>query len=199
MLKCGAHCERQHGLHELSISLLCELHYPARWVCVHSVHVIFLLCFFIGVLLFTCLRYPEALTDPSYRGQILTLTYPIVGNYGVPNTQELDELGLRKYVESERIQVSQSALVMSGQTLFRTIRSFLEIVFFLQHLKIPFVVFFVIIAVTHKKFLAICNWFTRLKFSSVFFGPCCISCCSFHWERSTFAFKVTACYLFSSL
>uniref|UniRef100_A0A8D3BQT0 carbamoyl-phosphate synthase (ammonia) n=2 Tax=Scophthalmus maximus TaxID=52904 RepID=A0A8D3BQT0_SCOMX len=50
--------------------------------------------------------YPEALTDPSYRGQILTLTYPIVGNYGVPNTQELDELGLRKHVESERIQVS---------------------------------------------------------------------------------------------
>lgn len=52
-----------------------------------------------------CFRYPEALTDPSYRGQILTLTYPIVGNYGVPNTQEVDELGLRKHVESERIQV----------------------------------------------------------------------------------------------
>uniref|UniRef100_A0A673I567 Carbamoyl-phosphate synthase 1, mitochondrial n=1 Tax=Sinocyclocheilus rhinocerous TaxID=307959 RepID=A0A673I567_9TELE len=50
--------------------------------------------------------YPEALTDPSYRGQILTLTYPIVGNYGVPNTQELDELGLKKNVESDRIQVS---------------------------------------------------------------------------------------------
>uniref|UniRef100_A0A8C6P7L3 Carbamoyl-phosphate synthase 1 n=1 Tax=Nothobranchius furzeri TaxID=105023 RepID=A0A8C6P7L3_NOTFU len=50
--------------------------------------------------------YPEALTDPSYRGQILTLTYPIVGNYGVPNTQELDELGLRKHVESDCIQVS---------------------------------------------------------------------------------------------
>lgn len=57
------------------------------------------------VLLLSSFRYPEALTDPSYRGQILTLTYPIVGNYGVPNTQELDELGLRKYVESERIQV----------------------------------------------------------------------------------------------
>ncbi|XP_028847155.1 carbamoyl-phosphate synthase [ammonia], mitochondrial isoform X1 [Denticeps clupeoides] len=50
--------------------------------------------------------YPEALTDPSYRGQILTLTYPMVGNYGVPNTQELDELGLQKHVESECIQVS---------------------------------------------------------------------------------------------
>ncbi|XP_026768709.3 carbamoyl-phosphate synthase [ammonia], mitochondrial [Pangasianodon hypophthalmus] len=50
--------------------------------------------------------YPEALTDPSYRGQILTLTYPIVGNYGVPNMQELDEVGLRKNSESDRIQVS---------------------------------------------------------------------------------------------
>ena len=28
--------------------------------------------------------YPEALTDPSYKGQILTFTYPMVGNYGVP-------------------------------------------------------------------------------------------------------------------
>jgi len=29
--------------------------------------------------------YPEALTDPSYRGQILCLTYPLIGNYGVPD------------------------------------------------------------------------------------------------------------------
>lgn len=57
-----------------------------------------------------CCRYPEALTDPSYRGQILTLTYPIVGNYGVPNTQAVDELGLRKYVESEQIQVGNMLL-----------------------------------------------------------------------------------------
>src|SRR5437879_2106738 len=28
--------------------------------------------------------YPEALTDPSYTGQILSMTYPIIGNYGVP-------------------------------------------------------------------------------------------------------------------
>lgn len=81
-----------------------------------------MMCFFINsqycsntfVLLFRCCRYPEALTDPSYRGQILTLTYPIVGNYGVPNTQELDELGLRKYVESERIQVVNLLLVLRG-------------------------------------------------------------------------------------
>ncbi|HEX9262185.1 MAG TPA: glutamine-hydrolyzing carbamoyl-phosphate synthase small subunit [Candidatus Bathyarchaeia archaeon] len=47
--------------------------------------------------------YPEALTDPSYNGQILTLTYPLVGNYGVPPVT-LD-LGLPLYFESDRIQV----------------------------------------------------------------------------------------------
>lgn len=66
----------------------------------------------IFVLPFLGFRYPEALTDPSYRGQILTLTYPIVGNYGVPNTQELDELGLRKHVESDRIQVASAFQVL---------------------------------------------------------------------------------------
>jgi carbamoyl-phosphate synthase small subunit len=46
--------------------------------------------------------YPEALTDPSYRGQILSLTYPLVGNYGVP-PYDLN-LGLPLYFESDRIQ-----------------------------------------------------------------------------------------------
>jgi carbamoyl-phosphate synthase small subunit len=41
--------------------------------------------------------YPESLTDPSYKGQILTLTYPLIGNYGVPD---------KKYWESDKIQVS---------------------------------------------------------------------------------------------
>lgn len=68
-------------------------------------------CPVIFVWLFPFFRYPEALTDPSYKGQILTLTYPIVGNYGVPNTQELDELGLRKHVESECIQVGNLVVV----------------------------------------------------------------------------------------
>lgn len=39
--------------------------------------------------------YPEALSDPSYRGQLLTLTYPLVGNYGVPKDEEGD-FGLSK-------------------------------------------------------------------------------------------------------
>ena len=48
--------------------------------------------------------YPEALTDPSYKGQILTLTYPLVGNYGVP-PYDL-ELGIPRYFESESIKVT---------------------------------------------------------------------------------------------
>ena len=48
--------------------------------------------------------YTEALTDPSYKGQILTLTYPLVGNYGVPDTSVRDSDGIRKFFESDRIQ-----------------------------------------------------------------------------------------------
>ena len=47
--------------------------------------------------------YPEALTDPSYKGQVLTLTYPLVGNYGVPS-YDLN-FGIPLYFESDRIQV----------------------------------------------------------------------------------------------
>ncbi|NHI02514.1 Carbamoyl-phosphate synthase small chain [Candidatus Nitrosotalea sp. TS] len=49
--------------------------------------------------------YTEALTDPSYSGQILTLTYPLVGNYGIPDVLEKDEDGIQKYTESDRIQI----------------------------------------------------------------------------------------------
>ncbi|MEN9918554.1 MAG: glutamine-hydrolyzing carbamoyl-phosphate synthase small subunit [Bacteroidota bacterium] len=48
--------------------------------------------------------YPESLTDPSYIGQILTLTFPLVGNYGVP--EDLFTDGISDFNESERIQVS---------------------------------------------------------------------------------------------
>ncbi|MDR2086210.1 MAG: carbamoyl-phosphate synthase (glutamine-hydrolyzing) large subunit [Dysgonamonadaceae bacterium] len=48
--------------------------------------------------------YPESLTDPSYAGQILTVTYPLVGNYGVPEDRIIN--GLSEFYESEKIQVS---------------------------------------------------------------------------------------------
>uniref|UniRef100_A0A8C4QW46 Carbamoyl-phosphate synthase small subunit N-terminal domain-containing protein n=1 Tax=Eptatretus burgeri TaxID=7764 RepID=A0A8C4QW46_EPTBU len=50
--------------------------------------------------------YPEALTDPSYRDQILILTYPLIGNYGVPDCSVLDEFGLLKWFESFRIHAA---------------------------------------------------------------------------------------------
>ena len=46
--------------------------------------------------------YPESLTDPSYAGQILVTTYPLIGNYGVPETGGEP---LPKFMESERIHV----------------------------------------------------------------------------------------------
>ena len=48
--------------------------------------------------------YPEALTDPSYNGQILTLTYPLIGNYGVPDPLLKDDDGIPKFFESDKIQ-----------------------------------------------------------------------------------------------
>ncbi|WEU39965.1 MAG: glutamine-hydrolyzing carbamoyl-phosphate synthase small subunit [Candidatus Odinarchaeum yellowstonii] len=48
--------------------------------------------------------YPESLTDPSYHEQFLCLTYPLIGNYGVPS-YEMFEYSLPKYFESDRIQV----------------------------------------------------------------------------------------------
>ncbi|TMW60483.1 hypothetical protein Poli38472_000525 [Pythium oligandrum] len=50
--------------------------------------------------------YPEALTDPSFKGQILNMTFPMVGNYGVPCTKTLDEYGLNKFIESDRIHAA---------------------------------------------------------------------------------------------
>src|SRR3979409_696422 len=47
--------------------------------------------------------YPESLTDPSYRGQILVFTYPLVGNYGVPDWTERN--GIPEHFESGDIQV----------------------------------------------------------------------------------------------
>jgi len=54
--------------------------------------------------------YPESLTDPSYKEQILTFTYPLIGNYGIPKNIK-DKYGLEKYFESDHIQVS--AIIVS--------------------------------------------------------------------------------------
>ncbi len=53
--------------------------------------------------------YPESLTDPSYRGQVLVLTYPSIGNYGVPGKTIEDDM--YQFFESDHIQIS--ALIIS--------------------------------------------------------------------------------------
>ena len=53
--------------------------------------------------------YPESLTDPSYKGQLLVATYPLIGNYGVPNNVKKQDL--LEFYESDKIQIS--ALVVS--------------------------------------------------------------------------------------
>ena len=54
--------------------------------------------------------YPESLTDPSYAGQLMTLTYPLVGNYGVPPFT-VEPNGLATFMESERIHAE--AIIVS--------------------------------------------------------------------------------------
>ena len=52
--------------------------------------------------------YPESITDPSYEGQILVITYPLVGNYGVPDRNLKDEIveSLPRHFESNRIHIA---------------------------------------------------------------------------------------------
>ncbi|MCI4368442.1 MAG: glutamine-hydrolyzing carbamoyl-phosphate synthase small subunit [Thermoplasmata archaeon] len=58
--------------------------------------------------------YPESLTDPSYRGQILTFTYPLLGNYGVPPRGRRDGFGLPVGFEADSVQVR--GMVVRGLT-----------------------------------------------------------------------------------
>src|SRR3989338_7542721 len=79
--------------------------------------------------------YPESLTDPSYRGQILTFTYPLIGNYGVP-VEELNEFGFSKNFESEQIHVRGVVVAqVSDHTSHFTAASSLDR--WLEHHKIP--------------------------------------------------------------
>jgi carbamoyl-phosphate synthase small subunit len=62
----------------------------------------------VGEVVFTTgmVGYTESITDPSYRGQILTFTYPLIGNYGVPSYDVVDEHSIPLNFESDRAQVS---------------------------------------------------------------------------------------------
>jgi carbamoyl-phosphate synthase small subunit len=63
--------------------------------------------------------YPESLTDPSYKGQILVFTYPLIGNYGMPDFSRRD--GILNFYESDRGQVQ--GLIVSEYSLNNDHRS----------------------------------------------------------------------------
>ncbi|KAH9909114.1 carbamoyl-phosphate synth [Xylariomycetidae sp. FL2044] len=58
--------------------------------------------------------YPESITDPSYRGQILVITFPLVGNYGVPSRETMDELLRDRPAHFEASEIHIAGLVVSS-------------------------------------------------------------------------------------
>ncbi|KAL9127681.1 MAG: hypothetical protein Q9217_003479, partial [Psora testacea] len=58
--------------------------------------------------------YPESITDPSYRGQILVITFPLVGNYGVPSRETVDRLSNDIPAHFEATQIHVSGLVVAS-------------------------------------------------------------------------------------
>ncbi len=61
--------------------------------------------------------YPESMTDPSYQGQILTFTYPLIGNYGIPDPDARDKWGLPKFFESDGIDLQSERKIVPYDTL----------------------------------------------------------------------------------
>ncbi|MBU0767223.1 glutamine-hydrolyzing carbamoyl-phosphate synthase small subunit [Patescibacteria group bacterium] len=79
--------------------------------------------------------YVESLTDPSYRGQILTFTYPLIGNYGVPSG-EANEYGFSKNFESEAIHV-RGVIVAQQSPDFSHFKAVSSLSNWMEHHKIP--------------------------------------------------------------
>ncbi|MBU2213195.1 glutamine-hydrolyzing carbamoyl-phosphate synthase small subunit [Patescibacteria group bacterium] len=79
--------------------------------------------------------YVESLTDPSYRGQILTFTYPLIGNYGVPSA-ESNEWGFSANFESEQIHV-RGVIVAQQSPDFSHFKAVSSLSNWMEHHKIP--------------------------------------------------------------
>lgn len=78
--------------------------------------------------------YPETLTDPSYKGQILVMTYPLIGNYGVPEFNSDDDLPVN--FESNKIQV-QGLIVSEQSELFSHWNAFQSLSAWLKKYHVP--------------------------------------------------------------
>lgn len=79
--------------------------------------------------------YPETLTDPSYKGQILVMTYPLTGNYGVPDLKR-DRFGLPLGFESDKIQVA-GLIVSEHSTDFSHHQAVQSLSHWLDHEGVP--------------------------------------------------------------
>ncbi len=73
-----------------------------------------------GELVFTTgmVGYSEALTDPSYFGQILTFTYPLIGNYGIPPLPGPLKLPIPRGFESDRVHASAVIVTVDSPEAF---------------------------------------------------------------------------------
>jgi carbamoyl-phosphate synthase small subunit len=78
--------------------------------------------------------YPESMTDPSYKGHLLTLTYPLIGNYGVPR-RDIAQNGIPLHFESDTIQVE--GLIISTLTRSSHWASEMELDEWMRAEKIP--------------------------------------------------------------
>ena len=79
--------------------------------------------------------YPELLTDPSYHEQIVVMTYPILGSYGVPAYSLCDEHGLPLHYESDSIKVKGYAIhTLSKPSHWSSERRLED---WLEHEKVP--------------------------------------------------------------
>ncbi len=79
--------------------------------------------------------YPESMTDPSFRGQILVFTYPLIGNYGVPS-EEKNEWGFSKNFESEEIHV-RGIVVAQASENYSHFAATSSLGNWMEHHKIP--------------------------------------------------------------
>lgn len=73
-----------------------------------------------GELVFTTgmVGYSEAMTDPSYFGQILVFTYPLIGNYGIPALPKALELPIPRGFESDRVNTAAVILTIDSEEAF---------------------------------------------------------------------------------
>ena len=80
--------------------------------------------------------YPEVLTDPSYTWQILVSTYPLVGNYGIPDFEETDLFWFKKSFESDKVHI-QALIVSEYSENYNHFEANMSLWEFLKKHKIP--------------------------------------------------------------